>query len=74
MIGKKFLIKSIDSCIYGGRLDQDIIAIGIILQHSYDSPDLAFDSLQTVDQLLSLGIGTIRVLGTAAGTDFFLGI
>ena len=68
MVGKKLFIKGVHCGIYSGGLDQDVIAVGIVLQHSYNAPDLAFNTLQTVDQLSSLRFGTQGVLGSA-GTD-----
>lgn len=58
MVGKKLFIKGVHCCIYSGGLDQDVIAVGIVLQHSYNAPDLAFNTLQAVDQFLSLRFGT----------------
>ena len=36
------------------RLDQNVITIGIVFHHSYNSPDLAFNTLQAIDQLFFL--------------------
>ena len=71
MGGKQLFIKSIDCGIDRCGLDQDIVAVSIILHHSYDAPDLSFNTFQTVDQLLLLLLGTCSVFLTAAGTGFF---
>ena len=69
MVRQKFLIKRIDSGIDGSRLDQNVIAVGIVLLHSYNSPDLPFNALQAINKLLTLRLRTIGMFRTAAGTD-----
>lgn len=73
MVGEQFLIKGIYGGIYSGRLDQDVVAVSVILQHSYNAPYLTFNTLQPVHQLLALRFGTVGVLGTTAGTDLLGG-
>ena len=52
--GKQLLIECIHCSIDCSGLNQDIITVGIILHHSYNAPDLAFNTFQTVDQLFFL--------------------
>ena len=73
MIREKFFIECVDCGIYSGRLDQDVVAVSVILQHSYNAPYLAFNTLQAVHKLLAFCLGTVGVLGTAAGTDLLGG-
>ena len=74
MVGEKFPVKGIDRSVDGGRLNEDIVAVGIVFQHSYDSPNLTFDTLQTVDEFLAFCFGAVGVFGTwcaaTAGTGF----
>lgn len=73
VIGKQLAVEGIDSGIDGCGLDQDVITVGIVFQHSYDSPNLAFNTLQTIDEFLAFFVcagGVFRT--TAAGTDFFI--
>ena len=69
MVGEQFLIKGIYGGIYSGRLDQNVVAVSVILQHSYNAPYLAFNTLQAVHKLLAFCLGTVGVFGTTAGTD-----
>ena len=69
MIRKKLFIKRIDSGIDSSRLDQNVITISIILQHSYDPPNLPLNTLQPIHQLLPLRLRAIRMLRTTTGTD-----
>ena len=72
VIGKQFFVKRIYSCIHSSKLDQDIITVGIILKHTDDTPDLSFNTLQPVDQLLTLLLGSVCMLFTAA--QFFFSV
>ena len=72
VIGKQFFVKRIHSCIHSSRLDQDIITVGIILKHTDDTPDLSFNTLQPVDQLLTLLLGSVCMLFAAAFSPFFI--
>ena len=71
VIGKQFFVKRIHSCIHSSRLDQDIITVGIILKHTDDTPDLSFNTLQPVDQLLTLLLGSVCMLFAAAAVFLF---
>ena len=55
MIRKKLFVKRIHSGIDSSRLDQDIVAVSVIFQHSYDSPNLPLDTLKAVDEFLTVG-------------------
>ena len=69
MVRKKLFVKGIHSRIDSCGLDQDVVTISVIFQHSYNSPNLPLDTLQAVDELLAVGFRTVGVLRTTAGTD-----
>ena len=52
MTGKQLLIETVQRGADSRRLSQDIVAVGILLQHGLDAANLPFYSLQTVKQLL----------------------
>ena len=58
MGGKKLFVKSIHCSVYCGGLDQDVIAVGIVFQHSYNTPHLSFNSFQPVDKLFPVFLRT----------------
>ena len=72
VIGKQFFVKRIHSCIHSSRLDQDIITVGIILQHTDDTPDLSFNTLQPVDRSVCFSLQQQFFFSVMAFSPFFV--
>ncbi len=69
--GKQLFVERIHCSIDCSGLNQDIITVGIILHHSYNASDLAFNTFQTVDQLFSPPLNVQCVFSQQQGQAFF---
>ena len=65
MVCKEFFVEGIDSSIDGSGLDEDVVTVSVVLEHSDDSADLAFDALEAVNEFFAIGVRAVGVLGAA---------
>ena len=70
MVGKEFFVEGIDGGVDGSGLDEDVVAVGVVLEHSDDSADLAFNAFEAVDEFFAVGVravGVFRAAGARGG-------
>ena len=65
MVGKEFFVEGIDGGVDGSGLDEDVVAVGVVFEHSDDSADLAFDAFEAVDEFFAVGVRAVGVFGAA---------
>ena len=71
MACQQFLIECVHSRVHSCGLYQDIVAVGVVLQHTDDPADLSFHPFQAVDKFAAFFLGAHGFFLTA-WTDIFI--
>ena len=64
--GQQLLAEAVEGGADGGDLDQDIRAVGVLLQHLPQATDLSLDAVEAMGEFLLLLVGAVLCLMAAA--------